>query len=53
MLGVVRPVYNPFYEMLQKRWEKKVLELAKKNGCYKEVKEYYEIKERLEKHIVY
>ena len=33
--------------------KKKALEWAKQHGCYEEVKRYYEMKEWVEKHVVY
>lgn len=33
--------------------KKKALEWAKKHGCYEEVKKYYEMKEWMEKYVVY
>ena len=33
--------------------KKKVLEWAKLHGCYEEIKRYYEMKEWVEKHVVY
>ena len=45
--------HNPFYTKLRKIQKKKALKWAKKHGCYKEVKKMYEVKEWLEKQIVY
>ena len=48
-----REDYNPFYKIIKEMKKKKVLEWAKKHGCYEEMKKIYEIKEWLEKLIMY
>lgn len=48
-----REDYDPFYKRIKEMKKKKALKWAKKHGCYEEVKKMYEIKERLEKQIVY
>ena len=48
-----REKYDPLYRKMKELEKKKALEWAKKHGCYEEVKKMYEIKERLEKQIVY
>lgn len=44
---------DPLYRKMKEARKKKNLELAKKHGCYEEVKKYYEMKEWVEKHVVY
>ena len=48
-----REKYDSLYRKMKELEKKKALEWAKKHGCYEEVKKYYEIKEEMEKHIVY
>ena len=45
--------YNPFYKKMKEIQKRKALKWAKKHGCYGEVKKIYEIKEWMEKQIVY
>ena len=48
-----REKYDPLYRKLKEMEKKKALELAKKHGYYEEVKTYYEMKDWMEKHVVY
>ena len=48
-----REKYDPLYRKLKEMEKKKALEWAKKHGCYEDVKKYYEMKERMEKHVAY
>ncbi len=48
-----REDYDPIYKKIKEMKKKKALKWAKKHGCYEEVKKMYEIKEWLEKQIVY
>lgn len=48
-----REEYTTYYKKIKEMKKKKALEWAKKHGCYEEVKKMYEIKECLEKQIVY
>ena len=45
--------YNPVYKKMKEIQKRKALKWVKKHGCYEEMKKYYEIKEALEKHIIY
>ena len=53
--GIIMPPekHNPFYKKIRDIQRRKALKWAKKHGCYKEVKKMYEVKEWLEKQIVY
>ena len=42
-----REKWDPLYR------KEKALEWEKKHGCYEEVKKYYEMKEWMEKYVVY
>lgn len=55
MPGIIMPPYkyNPLWKKLYECRKKKALKWAKKHGCYDKVKKMYEIKEWLEKQIVY
>ena len=44
---------DPLYRKAKELRKKKALQWAKQYGCYEEVKKYYEMKEWVEKHIVY
>ena len=48
-----REKWDPLYRKEKELRKKKVLEWAKRHGCYEEVKRYYETKEWVEKHVVY
>ena len=39
--------------MINKMKKEKALKWAKEHGCYEEVKKYYELKEKIEKHVIY
>lgn len=55
MINIIIPreENDPFYKKLKEMKKKKVLHWAKKHGCYEEAKKMYEVKEWLEKQIVY
>ena len=55
MASIIMPreEYDSFYKKLKEMKKKKALEWAKKHGCYEEAKKMFEIKEWLEKQIVY
>ena len=48
-----RENWDPLYRKEKELRKKKALEWAKKHGCYEEVKKYYEMKEWMEKYVVY
>ena len=48
-----RKKWDPLYRKEKELRKKKALEWAKKHGCYEEVKKYYEMKEWMEKYVVY
>ncbi len=48
-----REKWDPLYRKTKELRMKKALQRAKQNGCYEEVKKYYEMKEWLEKQVVY
>ena len=48
-----REKWDPLYRKEKELRKKKALQWAKRHGCYEEVKRYYEMKEWLEKHVVY
>ena len=45
--------WDPLYRKEKELRKKKALEWAKKHGYYEEVKKYYEMKEWMEKYVVY
>ena len=55
MPGIIMPreKWDPLYRRAKELRKKKALEWAKQHGCYEEVKKYYEMKEWVEKHVVY
>ena len=55
MTGIIMPPekHTPLYKKRIEIQKRIALKWAKKHGCYKEVKWMYEIKEWLEKQIVY
>ena len=48
-----REKWDPLYRKEKELRKKKTLECAKQHGCYEETKKYYEMKEWVEKHVVY
>ena len=55
MSGIIMPrkEYDPIYRKFKEMKKEKALEWAKHHGCYEEVKKYYEMKEQMEKVIIY
>jgi len=45
--------WDPLYRKTKELRKKKALQRARQHGCYEEVKRYYEMKEWLEKQVVY
>ena len=48
-----REKWDPLYRKAKELRKKKALKWAKQHGCYEEVQRYYEMKEWVEKHVVY
>ena len=48
-----REKWDPLYRLAKGLRKKKALEWAEQHGCYEETKKYYEMKEWVERHVVY
>lgn len=55
MSGIIMPPEkrDPLYRKTKELRKKKALQWAKQHGCYEEAKKYYEMKEWMEKNVVY